>query len=157
MHLDRDRKALEAAGKTALAQSDLFCGLKTEAWETRQARGLAKTEHCHILQLIKGYMGTESGKNYQGDTNPLGSRKKSFQTLRRTDLPPEQGKMAAQGRGRRGGVLLQDSLCCQKILFSQGSLLLKSPPWSGFCLTLRPSGFFLLPISPGQKVAYRGI
>lgn len=46
---------------------------------------------------------TEAEKNaQQGDSKPLGSRKKPFQGPRREELPPEKGEMAVQDRDGGG-------------------------------------------------------
>ena len=90
-----------------LAQADLgSCGVKTAARASGRAEGLLPPP------ANLGWAGNGSRKESpQEDTTPSGSRKKPFQTQRRTELPPEKGKTAVQGReGRRHRFLIAHAL-----------------------------------------------
>lgn len=60
-----------------------------------EARRLAEVEQAASSSLSSGRQEAEAGKKVQqGDTEPLGSRQKPFQTPKRKALPPEKGNMA---------------------------------------------------------------
>lgn len=83
-----------------LAQADLRSrGVKTAA------RELAEMEGPLPPLAYLGWAGNGSRKESpQEDTTPSGSRKKPFQTQRRTERPPEKGKMPSRaGRGEGTG------------------------------------------------------
>lgn len=88
--------------------------------------------------LSRGRQETEAEKNaQQGDSKPLDSGKKPFQTPRSEELPPEKGEMAVQDRDGGGTCFYRTHTLYQQAPFSQGSLFLKLPSWSGFCLVWR--------------------
>lgn len=81
---------------------------RVTVWKLRtenkgEARGLAEMEQAASPSLSSGKQETEAGKKaQQGDTKPLDSRKKPFQTPKRKALPLEKGNMAVQAGNGEG-------------------------------------------------------
>lgn len=119
-----------------------------------EARGLAEMEQAASSSLSSGKQETEAGKKaQQGDTKPLDSRKKPFQTPKRKALPLEKGNMAVQAGNGEG-------TCFYRTHYVASGLRVPRTAFPTVAVPRAPASSgghpILLPISPDQKRGLHG-